>query len=136
MKRLILSGLHKAKNLLDLMESSLKVEPVQLDSPKNETVQQQAERVSDPPLVEQGVLPGLAAPEASTTEDRRPMNDLLRKWARVSGHTYKELKAKVRAYAGVTRIDLMTKGQVKDTCIWIEGHIKASTKTKQIPLPK
>jgi hypothetical protein len=125
MKRLLLTGIRKIRSLLDLAEAKVKESDIHVLS----------EQPADKPYIEpkspqsipqqtQLAIPGLELPEQSTYEDRKPMNDLLRKWGRASGCTYKELKAKIRAHSGVSRIDLMTKIQVKEACAWIEMRIR------------
>ena len=60
---------------------------------------------------------------ASTAQGRIGMNNLLREWSGASGRDLKELKAELRAHAGVRRIDYMTVGQVENGCAWIESNI-------------
>lgn len=113
MKNAVLKGVAIARELLDKVENKLgKQEKLEVSPQKEENAPLNVEQCADPNI--------------STFEDRVPMNDLLRAWSRTSGHTVKELKAKVRIYTEVVRIDFMTKEQVKDVCVWIEQQIKSA----------
>lgn len=111
MKNAVLKGVALARELLDKVENKLgKQEDFELSPQKEEDASSRAEQSTDP--------------NVSTFEDRAPMNELLRVWARTSGRTIKELKARVRIYAEVVRIDFMTKDQVNAVCVWIEQQIE------------
>lgn len=117
MKSAILTGINLARQLLNKAESKLVEQD--LSHPK-ETAPDLPKYQEEIPF-ESSDEP--TEPTLSTFEDRAPMNDLLRAWGRVSGQTFKELKARVRLHADVARIDFMTKEQVKETCRWIERNI-------------
>lgn len=123
MKKFFLFGLGKAKELIEQLEDKVKE-----DNPPPSSEPAATETAKEPAPAEQAALPGITAPELSNFEDRKPMNDLLRKWEKTSGQTLKELKARVREHAGVMRIDYMTKGQVKESCAWITSQIEAIKK--------
>lgn len=129
MKKLLLSGLKKTRELIDQIESRIKKDvfpPPEHEVPEKGTSIQEDSPVSPIPSLKsvQTSLPGLAPPEISTTDDRKPLNELMRKWGKVSGCTFKESKALVREQAGVVRLDFMTKGQVVEMCSWLAGKIK------------
>ena len=89
MKSAILTGINLARQLLNKAESKLVEQEV---LPPEEAL--------PPPPESQDEMPpespeAPADPNLSTVEDRAPMNDLLRTWARASGNTFKELKAKL-----------------------------------------
>ncbi|MDL2315720.1 hypothetical protein LJC59_01365 [Desulfovibrio sp. OttesenSCG-928-A18] len=126
MKKLLLSALNKTKGFLEQVEARL-----QTDDLPAEPIEPKASPEIEPAKEEQASLPGVSAPEPSTFEDRKPMNNLLGKWAKVTGRTKRDLRPQLRAYAGVKTIDLMTKGQVRDACIWIQNNIQAAAKAKK-----
>ena len=131
MKKIILQGLKAIRSALDKAEASLDRD-VKNFEPQAEP-QTQTQQVEPAPEKKQFALelfPSDNPPpqRPSTYKDRVPLNRMLDEWSETSGVDLKELKARLRAHAGVRRIDYMSYPQVVEAIEWIKGEIKDGAK--------